>query len=296
VARRARVLVTGASGLLGGRIAQMMAEDHDVTALRHRAPVPDGLETVEADLLDADSLARAVEAARPDAIVHSAALADADRCQAEPDLARRCNVDATAALARLSRARGLRLLALSTDLVLAGDRALSAEDVPASPLLTYGRTKLEAEEAVLAEAPDGAVLRVALVIGRGFGPRRSASEAIADALAAGRPLRLYQDQHRTPVDADSVGDAIRRLLARPGVQGRLHLGGPERVSRHELGARIASVLGLPPRFESVTQASHPLGAPRPADVSLDSSRARRELGWSPRPLDEAIRAGRPPAV
>jgi dTDP-4-dehydrorhamnose reductase len=290
---RARILVTGASGLLGGRLAELLAATQDVIALRHRAPVPAGLAAVDGDLLDAASLARAIESARPDAILHSAALADADRCETEPDLARRCNVEASQEIARRSRAQGLRLIALSTDLVLGGDRAFSTEDQDDRPLLVYGRTKREAEDAVLAESPDAVVLRVALVIGRGYGPRTTASEAVAASLAAGRRPRLFEDQYRTPIDPESVADAVARALDLP-VSGRLHIGGAERLSRYDLGRRVADVLGLGGDFERASRASQDV--PRPADASLDCSRARRTLGWTPRPLDDAIRAGRRPAV
>jgi dTDP-4-dehydrorhamnose reductase len=285
----ARLLVTGASGLLGGRLAQLLAAGHDVVAMRHHAPVPVGLRDVEADILDPASVERALRIWDVEVVVHAAAEADADRCQADPERARRYNVDATRAIAALCRRRSARLIALSTDLVLPGDRPLSAEDarVP-PPALVYGRTKLEAEDAVLAEAPGSSVLRVALVLGRGFGPRTTASEGIVAALAAGRRLRLFTDQFRTPIDPESVADAIDRLIPR-NISGRFHLGGPERVSRYELGLRVARVLALPTDgIEAVRQAEGAIGAPRPADASLDVARARRELGWSPRPLDEAI--------
>jgi dTDP-4-dehydrorhamnose reductase len=290
---RTRILVTGASGLLGGRLAELLAATHDVIALRHRAPVPAGLATIDGDLLDGTSLGRAVESARPDAVLHSAALADADRCETEPDLARRCNVEASAEIARRCHGQGLRLIALSTDLVLGGGRAFSTEDQDDRPLLVYGRTKREAEDAVLAESPDALVLRIALVIGRGFGPRTTASEAVAASLAAGRRPRLFEDQYRTPIDPESVADAVARALDL-GVSGRLHIGGAERLSRYELGRRVADVLGLGGDFERTSRATQDV--PRPADASLDSSRARRALGWTPKPLDDAIRAGRRPAV
>jgi dTDP-4-dehydrorhamnose reductase len=72
-----------------------------------------------------------------------------------------------------------------------------------------------------------------------------------------------------------------------------HLGGPERLSRHELGLRVAAVLGLDPSpIQAVRQSELAFDAPRAADASLDSSHARDTLGWEPRPLDEAIRSGR----
>ncbi len=288
-----RVLVTGASGLVGGVIAHFLSSFHDVTCGRHAAPTPPGIASVPLDLLAPSSIEAAFDAARPDAVLHCAALADPDRCEREPAAAAALNVRACERLARTCRARGTRLVALSTDLVFDGTRARVTEDEPPRPLIHYGRTKLQGEDAVIAEAPGSVVLRVALVTGRGFGPRATATEALAWALRAGRRLRLFTDQHRTPVDTASIAGAAARACAGAGT-GRYHVGGPERVSRHELGLRTAAVLGLDASgIEPIAQAELPAGAPRPADVSLDSSRAAQDLGFAPLPLDEAIRAGRP---
>lgn len=287
-----RVLVTGAGGLLGGQVASLVGRRFDVVAARHVTAPPPGMIEVELDLLDARSIASALERTRPDAIVHCAAQSNPDRCEQDPEPARRLNVDATAALARACRQHGLRLVALSTDLVFAGDRSFVSEEDATGPQLVYGQTKLGGEDAALAEAPDAAVLRVALVAGRGHGAKGTSTESVAWALRAGRPVSLYTDQIRTPIDSASVADAVVRALERP-VAGRYHLGGPERVSRYELGLRVAKVLGLSAAgIAPVTTAQMPQAAPRPADTSLDTSRARRELDWTPRSLEDAIREGR----
>jgi dTDP-4-dehydrorhamnose reductase len=288
-----RLLVTGASGLLGARLAQLLAERLDVTAGRHHAAPPAGLVSVRLDVESASSVEAAIESARPDAVLHAAALARADDCERDPEHARRVNVGGSESVARACAIHGIRLVALSTDLVFSGDHGDVDETHEAAPLMAYGRTKLEGEEAVLAAHPGSAVARVALVLGRGFGPRGSASEAIAWALRAGRRPALFTDEYRTPVDAASLAAPLEALLT--GVhRGRFHLGGPERISRYELGRRIARTLGRSAEeIDGVRQSDRPSPAPRPADVSLDSGRARRELGYQPRPLEEAIRDDRP---
>lgn len=289
---RPLILVTGASGLLGGRLACLLAAGgFRVVAAQHNAPAPRDLPSVPLDLTSPGSLAAALDRVRPQAVLHCAAQADPDRCQREPALAQALNVDASARLAHLCHRRGLRLVALSTDLVFAGDRPHWRETDAPRPLLVYAQTKLEGERATLAEAPEAAVARVALVYGRGFGRRGTASETIAWRLRTGQPVRLFTDQYRTPVDPDSVAQVVAALLE-SGVAGVFHLGGPERVSRHQLGLRVARLLGLPAeRIEAVTQAEGAAVA-RPADVSLAIDRARQELGYAPRSLDEAILDGR----
>jgi dTDP-4-dehydrorhamnose reductase len=288
-----RVLVTGSGGLLGGRLAVRLHEDgFDVVAAYRTTPPPPGPRAVAIDLAGPEPLARLLDAERPGAVVHAAVLGRVDQCQDGPALAEATNVRLPAAVARACRERGVRLVALSTDMVFAGDRAPLSEGDPPGPLSVYGRTKREGERAVLDALPEAAVARVALVYGRGHGPRGTSSESVAWALAAGRAAALFTDEFRTPVDAASVADAVGRILRRGG-SGLYHLGGPERLSRYELGARVARILGLDPsRLVPVRQADFPAPEPRPRDVSLDCGRARRELGWEPRPVDEALREGR----
>ncbi len=287
-----RILITGAGGLVGGRVAVALKDSFEVTGIVRTSSPPAGIAAEMLDLTDSQALGRALDRLRPEGIVHCAALANPDRCEEDPDAARRLNVEVPRALAHESRERGLRLVAFSTDLVFDGSRAPYDETAPAQPVLLYGRTKLAGEEAVLEAAPEAIVVRIPLVAGRGHGPRGTATESIAWGLAAGRSLRLFTDQYRTPTDPDSIADAVARLL-RGTQRGRLHLGGRERISRFELGQRVARLVETGPgRLVPTRAADETARVPRPADVSLDSSRAERELGWRPRDLDDAIRGGR----
>lgn len=288
-----RVVVTGAGGLLGGRLADILhRRGADVLALHRRLSPPPGPRARYIELTAPDAIARVLDAEQPEALVHAAVLGRADRCEERPDEAEAVNARLPGQLARLCRERELRLVGVSTDLVFGGESAFVREGDPAAPRGVYGRTKRRGEEALLAAWPAAAVARVALVVGRGHGPRGTASESVAWALGAGRPARLYADEFRTPVDPESVADGVLRLLTGVG-SGYFHLAGAERMSRLDLGRRVARALGLPESLlEAARQADHPGPDPRPADVSLDVSRARRELGWEPRPIDEVLREGR----
>jgi dTDP-4-dehydrorhamnose reductase len=286
-----RLLVTGAAGVLGGRLALGLGREHAVVAARRQSPVPAGLETVALDLRD-DAAEAVLDAARPDAVVHAAALVEPDRCEREPELARRLNLDATERLAGACARRRVKLLLISTDLVFSDADAPRDEATLPHPASAYGRTKRAAEQAVLAAASRAAVARVPLVIGRGHGARATATEAVLWALRAGRPLWLYTDQFRTPADPESVTAGCARILERDAA-GIFHLAGPERISRHALGLRIASLRGLDPAgIVATNHRDRPPLAPRPRDACLESTRTRLALDWAPRPLDDAIRDSR----
>jgi dTDP-4-dehydrorhamnose reductase len=289
-----RVLVTGAGGLLGGRLAACLHERGlDVVAVHRRAPAPDGPRAVATDLLADGALDRLLDAERPEGLVHAAVLGRADLCQDRPSDAQAANALLPGRVAAACAQRGIRLVALSTDLVFGGDAPPYRESDPTRPLGVYGLTKAQGERAVLEAFPGAAVGRVALVYGRGHGGRGTASESVAWALRAGRPVQLFTDEYRTPVDAWSVADAALRMLA-DAARGLFHLGGPERLSRWELGVRVARALALPESgLTAGVQADYRGKDPRAADVSLDNGRAREELGWLPRSVDEALREGRP---
>lgn len=289
------MLVTGAGGLLGGALCEELAAlGVTVAAGIRQAPAPAGFATVHYDLERVETAAAALEASRVEVVIHCAALADADACERAPERARALNVEATAALAAACARGGARLALVSTDLVFGSepDPAPRSEDFPARPLSAYGRSK-QAAEAIALGVPGNAAFRVALVAGRGHGPRGSATEGVAWALSAGRPLRLFHDQYRTPVDPRSLARLFVAWAASAHA-GLFHAGGPERLSRLELGQRVAATLGLPAQgLQPVGQDEVPALAARPKQAAMDSGRARRLLDWEPEPLAAAIRAGRP---
>lgn len=287
-----RVLVTGAGGLLGGRLCELLSARHTVTAQIRVQPAPEGLPILSVDLADPGKVAEVVSRLRPEAVIHAAALADAEVCERDPVRAARDNEFASRTLARACAANRARLIAISSDLVFDGESSFSSEASPTNPSTEYGRSKVLAEGAVREECPGSVVLRVGLICGRGHGLRRSGSEAILQRLRRGERVTLYEDEWRTPVDPESVAQAIQAVLDRPATLGIYHIAGNERLTRAELGERVAALHGLDSSLiQRAPQASH-RGAPRPRDVSLDTTRATRELGFDPRRLDEVLREGR----
>jgi dTDP-4-dehydrorhamnose reductase len=160
---------------------------------------------------------------------------------------------------------------LSTDLVFDGEKGWYREDDLPAPLSVYGRTKAAAEQAVLA-VPRGLVLRVSLLFGPSIVERPYFFDEQVVALREGRPLTLFNDEWRTPLSLASAARAVR-MLVHSDFAGILHLGGPERMSRLEMGQRLAVHLGMNPSvLVAVPRSSIPAAEPRPGDTSLDSSR------------------------
>lgn len=267
-----RVVVTGATGLLGGwLVAELASRGDDVTAFGGPSREENGL-----DVTDGVAVSAAIAAARPEAVIHAAALSAMSDCARDPALAQRINVEGTANVARACRDARARLVHVSTDLVFDGEHAPYTESSPTAPTSIYGRTKVDAEREAM--QADGVVVRVSLLFGPTRTTRRGFFDQQLDMLRHGVRLRLFDDEWRTPLSLRAAAEALS-AIARSDVNGVLHVGGPERLSRWEMGLALAGALDLPASAaeSSIERASRTSigGEVRPRDVSLDSTAFRR---------------------
>ncbi len=151
------------------------------------------------------------------------------------------------------------------------------------------RTKLDAESAVLA-IPAGLVLRLSLLFGPGRGGRPTYLDRTVAAWRHGEAQAFFEDEYRTPLDLLTAAEAIVSLLESDAT-GIVHLAGRERLSRFELARRVALTLGIDTALVLANrQADVPSPEPRPADVSLDTTRLAALLPDLERPTIEGATA------
>jgi dTDP-4-dehydrorhamnose reductase len=271
-----RIVVTGASGQLGSYLIDRLFErSHEIVAWSGRTTeARSGITLRPVELTDRGAVASALADAAPDVVIHAAAVSSADAAYRDPPRSHAVNVLATQVLSKWAATHDRRLVYTSTDLVFDGSKSWYREDDPAHPISVYGRTKHAAERFVL-DVPRGLVARLSLL----YGPSRSGRQGFFDrtmsALRAGTPQAFFTDEHRTPLDYVTAARALVRL-AEAETLGTIHLGGPERLSRFELMSRAAAALGIDPTLVRPNRrADVPFAEPRPADLSLDSSRLTR---------------------
>jgi dTDP-4-dehydrorhamnose reductase len=263
-----RVWITGTGGLIGHYLAEAKTSDaaqFDLIPLTR--PV--------LDLTDFASVEKRFHAERPVLVIHCAAMSKSLACQANPDLAKKINVEATAHLAGL--AAGADFIFFSSDLVFDGQKGNYIEADTVNPLSVYGETKVEAEQIVLTN-PRHTVVRTSL--NSGASPNGTAyNEQLQAAWKGGHALNLFFDEFRCPIPAAVTARAVWELAVQRW-SGLYHLAGSERLSRAAIGELAAARHPeLKARIRTCSLQECP-GAPRPPDTSLNCAKIQKLLSFS----------------
>jgi len=203
-----KILVTGASGLLGLNLSLQMHESHTIIGVDRQKLANMPFDLIKADLLDADALPRILDESKPDAVIHCAANALVDACEQTPDATHTLNAVLPGKLASACFERDIHLLHISTDAVFDGTKEgiYTEEDEP-NPLGVYAQTKLDGEIAVLAANPNAAIARVNF-FGWSLSGTRSLAEFFVNNLRAGKNVNGFDDVYFCPMFVGDLADTL----------------------------------------------------------------------------------------
>jgi UDP-glucuronate 4-epimerase len=292
------VMVTGAAGLIGRRVAErLLAAGRAVLATDRVAPsTPSPFEVVPAELTDAAGLTAMVSRG-VSAILHCDGISGQMLAKDHPAGIFAVNTGGTVTLLELSRLFGLRRVVLCSSVHAYGDTPLGMDPVTeAAPLAAreaYGASKAAAEAALRAYALEHGVDACALRLGWVYGPRRSApslTARMAHDAAAGRGTTEVDHDGFYPVPLLHVEDAASAVLAAldaPGVRGRaFNIAGGPSLPFTAIAERIAA---LRPGWRARFTPGRRLDEYRQGSFALEA--AAEALGWTPRVAPEQGLAG-----
>ena len=230
-----RVLITGASGFVGGRLARAMSREWELLTPTHS----------EFDITSTEAIRLYMERHRPEAIVHLAAISNTGYCEEHPEESYRVNVLGVENLAQVAAEMGCKLVFFSSDQVYNGNLELGllSESVPVAPENHYGRHKLLAEERALQLCPDCVALRATWMYDarrEGMHTHHNFVTNIKEALRQGSALRFATREYRGITWVDEVVRNMPHTLQLPG--GVYNFGAENRLNTYETARAYLDIL------------------------------------------------------
>jgi dTDP-4-dehydrorhamnose reductase len=267
-----KVLVTGASGLLGTALLREASQRGIIAVPAYNTqPLNGGLQM---DITEEAQIHATIRRVAPDYVIHTAAFTNVDACEIEPQYAWDVNALGTKNVAEACEKRDARLIYISTDYVFDGEEGPYSEEAPTHPINVYGESKLAGERFTL-DSSVNAVARVCVL----YGPDKPNFVTwVINSLRSHTPIYVVTDQYNTPT---YVGNCARALLrmCELGLTGVYHVSGREQLNRYAFACAIADVFALNKKLiNETTTDTLQQRARRPMNSSLRVGKAERSLG------------------
>lgn len=290
-----RILITGANGFVGSYIVSELLEiGYEVFASSRQGDsssfgTKKNFRFVQVDITDPYSLHDAFEFVKPDVVVHCAAMSKPDECEINQAAAFDTNVFGTVQLLLNAEAYKSFFIHLSTDFIFNGKTGMHKEDDMPDPISYYGKTKLQAEEAVMEYEYDWAIVRTVFVYGKPIFGRDSFISMIEKKLRNNEPFKVVNDQERTPTHALDLAKGIATLIEKRAT-GVYHLCGKDVLSPYDMAIATAKYLNIKEhQLTPVTTKALQELAERPLKSGLCIGKASKDLGFEPMSFKEGLK-------
>jgi dTDP-4-dehydrorhamnose reductase len=290
-----KILITGANGLLGQKLVEMLGQKPDWIVLAtgrgecRIASLPANVAYSTCDISSEESVNQIFKEFGPTTVLHTAAMTNVDECELHPEACHLQNVTASRHIIRACEESGSHLIHLSTDFIFDGEAGpYSEEDVP-NPISIYGHSKLEAEELVLKASCPWSIVRTVLVYG--IAPGLSRSNIILwvkASLEQGKEIQVVDDQFRTPTLAEDLASGCL-LIAAQKATGIFNISGKDFLTPYDMALQTADFFSLDKSLiKRATAATFSQPAKRPPRTGFNISKAEKILGYRPRSFQEGI--------
>ncbi|KAF3222676.1 hypothetical protein TWF106_005481 [Orbilia oligospora] len=289
-----KVLVTGATGLLGRQVVRAFDEaGWEVIGTGFSRANPPRI--LKLDITDQEDMEKVLDDVKPAIIIHCAAEKSPDRCASDPDGTKALNVAASQLLAEQTAARNIVLVYISTDYVFDGTPggAPYETDAETSPPNFYGETKRDGEIAVINASDRAVVLRVPLLFGSGDNSE-SAVNILIDTIWNKSGKEKVDMDHwaiRYPTNTEDVARVLKDIAEKytsedpTNLPRILQFSSEDRCTKYEICERLAQVLGLPmPHIIANSTVDPNPSVKRPYDCHL-STKALKDLGINVTTMD-----------
>ena len=288
-----KILVTGANGLLGQKLTMLLDHQSDIhTVATARKPVSYSLIKAEFRILDVTNqkeTKKVILEAKPDVVIHTAAMTQVDQCETEREACWKANVTGVENLVNACEKVNTFLVHVSTDFIFDGTHGPLDESAVPKPVNYYGESKLAGERAVMNSKLDWAILRTVLVYGVTDDMSRSNIVLwVKKSLEEGKSINVVNDQWRTPTLAEDLAMGCY-LAATKKAKGIFHISGERMMTPYDIAIETADFFGLDKTLVKQTDSSKfKQPAARPLKTGFIIEKAKRVLGYQPHSFREGL--------
>jgi dTDP-4-dehydrorhamnose reductase len=284
-----KLLITGASGLYGSKLAELATtKGHEVYSVYSQHQTTHGI-PIQIDISNKAEVEKEIKKISPEAIVHAATMTDVDKCELARELAWKINVDGTDAVAQAAKLSKAFLLYISTDYVFDGSKGCYTETDLPSPLSYYAYTKLKAEEHVKTAVDEYCIARPSVI----YGAQPAAGKVnfalwVLSKLKNKERANIFVDQWNSPTLNTSLAEMTLEIVERK-LNGTYHLSGATRISRYDFAKALSKTFELDESLlipSALKDFAFP--AKRPKDSSLNTTKANQTLKNKPLTIDQAL--------
>ncbi|WP_134088583.1 SDR family oxidoreductase [Olivibacter sp. XZL3] len=291
-----KLLVTGSNGLLGQKITEAILkyEQPPFEYIASSRGVDRYGESaylyLDLDITQYEQVAEAIDRHQPDVIINTAAMANVDACERNPEKSYEVNVNAVSNLVGICERKNIHFIHLSTDFVFDGEEGPYEEDDLPNPVNTYGKHKLTAEKLIQQSTCRWSIVRTILVYGIVRDLSRSNIVLWAkNALESGQSIRVVNDQWRMPTLAEDLAKACLTIAERSAT-GLYHISGKDMFSICEIVEAVAEHYHLDASFICKEQsASLGQDARRPKRTGFILEKAYERLDYVPHSFGEGLK-------
>ena len=284
--RKRKLLVTGASGLLGNKIVDLAKNDYVVVPLYKTKPLHSN--SLKLDITDTTDVLNLFQKLKPNEVIHTASETNVDRCEKEKEHAWKINVEGTRNISLSCSKVNAKLVYISTDYVFDGEKGNYKEENKPNPINYYGVTKLEGENEVIRHCQNYAILRTSVLYGWHPWKINFATWTI-NQLEQNKEITVVEDHYNTPTLANNLAEMVIEAVQKD-LQGLYHTSGSEKISRYEFARKIAKTFHLdkdlikPIKMKQLTAWI----AKRPIDSSLDVGKIQKQLKTKPLNITDGL--------
>lgn len=289
-----KILLTGANGFLGQYLSlQLLAKGYELIATgRGDCSIPyekaNGFQYVSMDFTDPFAVHDVVEKYKPEIIIHAGAMTTVDDCEQQQWQAYLENVEGTVTMLINAEEQKSFFIFVSTDFVFDGEKGSYLEDDISNPVNFYGKTKLEAEDAVKEYEYDWAIVRTSLVYGRPISGKGNILTVVKEKLERGEKYSVVDDQVRSPTFVEDLATGIVSIIEKK-ARGIYHISGADVMTPFQMACKTADHFSLNKSLiKRVTAADFSQPAKRPLKTNLIIDKARKELEYEPISFDKGL--------